>query len=962
MRRLLLASLLVWVPLHAHATDVGVAAKKLAVVDGGTSGKDKVSFVATGTGVAKGGAADVGGISGGLAISRGAVRGGFSIPAGGLGPGGEGWRQNDASLARYQNPDAGTGVPTGARSVLVRPGKLVKLTAKTIGDEPIDVAALAAESASIRAVTTIVNDGEVYRHCTAFAADDVKVTGPNGAGKVKLVAKSGVPSACPGLVVSPGPDLPPVPDAPHLYFDGSSPASVAEIVARAANPETSGYFASFRSTVDGALATLGTASDDARSKVAKAAGLLQVLGETPPGGSGFASYRDVAVTALLGMVDRTALDSVDEFIDPPPNLLNVLQDSGRLQSMAEAYDFLRGSGVAAADDTAIRALIAAWADAYVDDWNLVGDPFGVFPGHRDNWAIKGGSALVTTALALPGHPSASSWLAAGMTYLNESLHEVVMAPGWYAEGPHYVNYSLNNLASTAWHVRHATGEDWFDDLAPLVDVALALRQPDGESTPFEEGVPNAFPHDVLAAAYPTRAPTMLWAWQNGGQNTSNYDNQQIHSVTRFLVVDVTTVGVAPGEPSTTFLGGDTHAAALRSDWSTDAVQITTMTALDHSADEVFPSRHNTENPLDVTLHGAGAMLLPTASGGPQVTSSANRATYLEPGSKNIPLVDGDAPYLLDPLAVEFGERLDSRDAGGATHRILDVVTTRLPAFAAGVAVERTVGLVADAYGVVVDRFDGGGSGSHLYGATWRGRGDASARSLTAAHLGVDYAWPDATSPAAHLAVDVAGSAGLSGVVDAGLYAPAWGVEETLEPLRVSATATTLHTLTVLRPRADATPATAIEPVGSGSVAAFRVTDGAIEDVIATAPGGSLTADGITSDARLALVRRVAGLTVSLAMVMGTTLDAGPSGGAIEVDDATTVSASVDEGIVVIEVSADADGKRRITLRDLPGVSADATYAATLDGVPLAGGAFSQAGTELRLRVPHGGTVVVWPAP
>lgn len=958
----LLLVLLLLVPLHAHAADVGVSGRKLAVVDGGPSGKDKITLVVKGAGVSKGAATDANGISATVAFFRGAVRGVFAVPAGALGPGGDGWRRNDASLARYQNPRADTGLPTGARRLLVRPGKLVKLSARSLGDEPLDVAALAGGSGSLRAVATIVNDGEVHRHCTAFAADDVTVAGPNGAGKAKLVAKRGVPAACPGLVLSPSPDLPPAPVGPHLYFDGSSPASVAEIVARVASPETSGYFASFRSTVDGALATLGTASDDTRSKVAKAAGLLHFLGETPPGGSGFASYRDVAVTALLGMIDRTALDSIDEFVDPPPNLLNVLQDSGRLQSMAEAYDFLRGSGVAVADDTAIRELIAAWADAYVDDWNLIGDPFGLFPGHRDNWAIKGGSALVTTALALPGHPSAPSWLAAGMAYLNESLHAVVMAPGWYSEGPHYVNYSLNNLASTAWHVWHAVGGDWFDDLAPLVDVALALRQPDGESTPFEEGVPNAFPHDVLAAAYPTRGPTMLWAWENGSQNTSNYDNQQIHSVTRFLVVDLTTGAVAPDEPATTFVGGDTHAAALRSGWGADAVQITTMTALDHSADEVFPSRHNMENPLDVTLHAAGAMLLPTASGGPQVTSSANRATYLEPGSKNVPLVDGDAPYLLDTLAVEYGERLDSRDAGGATHRILDAVTTRLPDFAAGVAVERTIGLVGDAYGVVVDRFESVGSGPHLYGATWRGRGDASARSLAAAHLGVDYAWPDATSALAHLAVDVAGSTGLAGVLDAGLYAPAWGVEETLAPLRVSATAATLQTLTVLRPRAAGTPATGIVPVGSGAVAAFRVTDGAIEDVIATTTGASLTADGVTSDARLALVRRVAGVTTSLAMVKGTTLEAGPSGGAIGVDDVTTVSASVDGGLVVIEVSADVEEKRRITLRDLPGVIAGATYAATFDDAPLVGSAFSQDGAELRVRVPHGGTVVVRPTP
>lgn len=945
---------------EALAGDVGVEGKKLAIIDGGLGGKDKISFVAKGSEVQKGPDTDLADIAATVDISRGGAQGSFSIPAGALGPGGDGWRQNDASLARYQNPDASTGVPTGARSFLLKTGKLLKLTTKTLGDSPLDFAQLASETGSLRAVATVANGGEVHRHCTAFAAADIKVSGPTGSGKSKLVAKKGTPAACPGLVLFPSPDLPAAPAAPYLYFDGSNPTEVAEVVARVVNPATSGYFASFKGTVDGALATLGAASDDTRSKVAKAAGLLHVLGETPPGGSGFASYRDVAVTALLGIMDRTALDSIDEFVTPPPNLLHVLQDSGRLQSMCEAYDFLRGSGVAPADDTTIRALIETWADAYVEDWNLIGDPFGVFPGHRDNWAIKGGSALITASLALPDHPSAPTWRDQGMKYLNESLHEVVMAPGWYTESPHYVNYSLNNLASTAWQLQHATGDDWFDDLAPLVDTALALRQPDGESAPFEEGVPNVFPYDVLAAAYPARAPQMLWAWENSDQNTSNYNNQQIHSVTRFLVVDVSTSSAVPTAPTTVFLDGDTHAAALRSDWSANAVQLTTMTALDHSAAELVPSRHNMENPLDVTLHAAGAMLLPTASGGPQVTSSVNRATYLQPGSKNIPLVDANAPYLLDPLGVEFGDRLDSHDASGVPNRILDTVTTRVPSFASGVDVERTVALVDDGYAVVVDRFEAGTS-PHDYGATWRGRGDATARSLAPAHIGVDYAWPDALLPSAHLAIDVAGTTGLTGLVDTGLYAPAWGVEETLAPLRISSTTSVLQTITVLRPRLDGATASSITPVGSGNVAAFRVTDGTTEDVVATSTG-SVIADGVSSDARLAVVRRVSGVTTRMAMVQGTTLDAGPSGGTLETDSIATVSASVEAGSVVIEISEDVTDKLRVTVRDLPSVDGGASHTATFDGSPLTGNAFSQSGTELQIRVPHGGTVVILPTP
>ncbi len=950
--RLSCAAAILWCAGAAFAADAGVEGKKLVIVDGGLSGNDKIAFVAKGADLTKGAGTDPATISATIELSRGEIGGAVSIPAGPLGPGVPGWRQNDGSPARYQNSSAASGVPTGARSLVVKPGKLLKLTTRTLGDVPIDFAAFGASTSTLRTVATIENDGEIFRHCTAFPAAGIKRTGPNGSGRSKLVARNGIPTECPGLVLFPNPPLPFVALSARLYFDAASPSALAAAIARVSHPETAGYFSSFRATVDGALGSLPAASDDTRAKVAKAAGLLHVLGQTPPGGSGFSSYRDVAVTALLGIVDRTALDSVAEFVTPPANLLHVLQDSGRLQSMTEAYDFLRGTGIAPGDDAIIRALIATWADAYVQDWNLIGDPFGLFAGHRDNWAIKAGSALVTTALALPGHASAPTWLAAGLTYLNESLRNVVMAPGWYAESPHYVNYSLNNLASTAWHVRNATGEDWFDDLAPLVDVALALRQPDGQSAAFEEGVPNVFPHDVLAAAYPTRAAQMLWAWNQSSQNPVNYDNQQIHSVTRFLVADLVTLPSAPTGAATTFLDGDTHVAALRSGWGPGATQLTSFTALDHASTESVSSRHNMENPLDVTLFAAGAMLLPTASGGPQVTSSANRAVYLEPGSKNIPLVDGDAPYLVDPLAAQFGERLDGE--------VVDTASTLVATFAAGVSVERTVALVGDEYGVVVDQFHA--DAPREYGATWRGRGDASVRSLSPTQLGVDYDWPTSSTPTAHLAVDVAASSPLTGIVDASLYAPAWGVEETIAPLRVSATGSVLHFLTVLRPRANGAPPSAITSVGGGTTAAFRVTLATTEHLIATGGGAPLVADGVTSDGTLAIVRRESGVTTSLTMVRGTSIDAGPSAGVLESDEPATVSVAIAAGSARVDVSPDVADSLRVTLRDLPSLSGTAAHAATFDGEPLTGGSFSQSGTEFHIRVPHGGTVAITPVP
>jgi len=938
------------------AVDVGVTGRKLAIVDGGSNGRSKVVFVAKGEEIGKGGGTDASGISASIQISRGDASGGFAVPAGAF-AGSSGWRANEIERAQYTNRAAPSSAPTGVRSLVLNAGRTLRVVANTLGDESLDFAAVAASSDGIEVVATIRNGDVTHRMCTRFPASEVKISGPNPAGRTKLTARRGVSVSCPGIELTPPPALPAPPPAPYLWFDGTDAGALADLAARVGEGATAGFFTSFRAVVDGSLASLPSSGDDQRARIAKAAGLLHVLGETPPGASGYATYAEVSVTALLGIGDRTALDSVDEFINPPPNLLTVLHDSGRLQSICEAYDLLRGAGVSGAADAAIRDTIANWADAFVIDWNLTGDPFGVFAGHRDNWSIKAGSALVTAALALPDHASAPQWLATGMVHLQESLHEVVMSPGWYSESPHYVNYSLNNLASTAWHVRNATGADWFDDLAPLVDTALALRQPDGESAPFEEGVPNAFPHDVLAAAYPTRAARMLWAWQESSGDPVNYDNQQIHSVTRFLVTDISTTPSAPDVAPTVFLAGDTNAAALRSSWDAEATQLTFLTALDHSASEQFTSRHNTENPLDVTLFASGAMLLPTAGGGPEVTGSANRAVYLEPGSKNIPLVDGNAPYLLEPLAIEFGDRLDSADAGGHGHRLLDSATTRIAEFAAGVAVQRTVALVDDGFAAVLDFFQG--SSQHTYAATWRGRGDVAVRALTAAHVGADYAWPDTATPSAHLAVDVAASAPLSGGTIAGLYAPAWGVEETLSPLRVSATATTLHALTVLRPRADAATASSIAAVGGGAVAAFAITAGARETVVASRGGAAFAVAGISSDASLAVVRRDSGVPTGLAMVRGTAIE---SEARLETDRIATLSVGVEAGAAVIAISPDVDRSLRIELSDLPGIDADADHQATFDGSPLTGSSFKQSGAIFTVRVPHGGTVVIELAP
>lgn len=944
----------------AHAVDVPLPAKSLTIRNATASGgKSKVTFVArdrSGS-LTKGDGTDPGDIRVGLRVIRYNAEGGFTIPAGARPiDGSTGWIKNDARAASFVNRDADLGSPTGVSRFSLINGSSLKLTGRTIGDASLASLTIPYPDArGILTVVTVENGGDVLRYCTVFWSRDITFRSTKS-GDRSLKAKNGEPYPCPPEVLQPAPlpALPSVPSAPSLWFDGNNPAAVAAIVARTTDPETSALFGSIRGSVDGSLGSLVGASDDTLARVAKGAGLLQVVGLVPSGGSGFPTYRDVVVAAVTAISDRTATDSIGEFLNPPANVLNVLQDAGRLQSMAEAFDLVRGSGVAPAEETAMADRIANWADELLLDWNLVGDSFGIFAGHRDNWSIKAGSAVVTAALAVPEHPNAAQWLATGVQWIEESLAAKVLAPGWYAESPHYLNYSLNNLASTLWHLYNATGTDWFDDLEPLLDIAFALRQPDGLQPPFEEGVPTTVPWDVLAAAYPARASTMMWALANSPADYGSYENQQFHAVTRFLVRPLGVTPAMPADAPTRFVDGNTHAVILRSDWSADALQVTGLTAIDTSSDESVASRHHMENPLDLVLHGAGATLLPTASGGPTVTTSPDRSYFLLPSSKNIPLVDENAPYVLDPLGVELEETIDSRDAG-IRHRLLDAATTTVTRFAAGVDVARTLAMIDDSYAVVVDRF--AGEAAHSFGTNWRGRGSATLRVAGASHVAADYDWPNSASPLAHLAIDTTGSAPLSGALVTGYYAPAFGSEETLAPLSVRVSASEATLLTVLRPRTNAAPASTVTPLTAVGGAAASVISGSTNDVLlAGAEGVVRSAAGVEGDGRLTLVRKVGAEVSGIAATRATRVASGPV--AIEATAPTTFAATVASGTAVITLGSDAVAGSRLTLTALPGLTTAASHTVTFDGAPVPTADVTDDGTSLTIRIPGPGTLVV----
>ena len=170
----------------ARAADISIAGRKLVIQDKvAASGKAKATFVAKDPAITKGAGTDATQISAQLDVSYDAANGTF------LAPQGAGWLSNTASVAKYRNRTAPTGGST--KSAQIRPAKMLKLSAKSLGDTPIDISA--PPSAGVLAVYTVTNGAETNRHCTSFTLCTHKLLA--GGTGYKLTCKEGVPAACP---------------------------------------------------------------------------------------------------------------------------------------------------------------------------------------------------------------------------------------------------------------------------------------------------------------------------------------------------------------------------------------------------------------------------------------------------------------------------------------------------------------------------------------------------------------------------------------------------------------------------------------------------------------------------------------------------------------------------------------------------------------------------------------------
>jgi hypothetical protein len=181
---------------------IGVTSKKLIVLDKlGAAGRAKVVYVSKdqAAGITKGGGTDMDAISATFTFGYDSVGGAFALPPG-ASDGTRGWKVNSAAVAKFINKEAPAGA-SGAKVAVIKPGKLLKIVGKSLGDTPIDLFVGGMPSGPVVTEYAVTNGGDTFRHCSEFDPADPNVAVAfkeiaGGTGR-KLVAKNGTAAACP---------------------------------------------------------------------------------------------------------------------------------------------------------------------------------------------------------------------------------------------------------------------------------------------------------------------------------------------------------------------------------------------------------------------------------------------------------------------------------------------------------------------------------------------------------------------------------------------------------------------------------------------------------------------------------------------------------------------------------------------------------------------------------------------
>jgi hypothetical protein len=189
----LVVSFVVGWAVLGYAANVGVTPTKLIVVDKtSAASKAKVVFVAKDPAIAKGAGENAGDIEASFAMTYDSTSGAFDMPLGGN------WLVNKSTVAKYVNKEAPLG--GSVKVSVIKPAKVVKMVAKSLGDTPIDILGTGVPSGNVYTAYCVTNGGDETCMCSSFSGCAYKkIAADSGA---KLVCKNGTgDGACTAVAV-----------------------------------------------------------------------------------------------------------------------------------------------------------------------------------------------------------------------------------------------------------------------------------------------------------------------------------------------------------------------------------------------------------------------------------------------------------------------------------------------------------------------------------------------------------------------------------------------------------------------------------------------------------------------------------------------------------------------------------------------------------------------------------------
>ncbi len=590
---------------------------------------------------------------------------------------------------------------------------------------------------------------------------------------------------------------------------------------------------------------------------------------------------DQARDVLLQMLDRSRLAV------PPPigGWDRDISTSEEIVMAAQAYDTLVGAGYpfTEADEAEVVRRIAAVTRELRLNFVDPSSAGGYTALHQNNHRTKSGAAMTVAAVALADQvPDAREWFDTGADYVDDTLrHMLLTGDGAYAEGPFYFRYTTQNLVAHLglWErflgTASWTTEDGLE-IPSLVDHPLLARThrwmldtsvPDGTMAPIDDGNPGRTHFwGAVDPSTPTTAEG-YWQWSRTPQ-AFDIDGNITLGPDVIATYDDSITPREPGwEPSQIYVEGGT--ASLRSGWDRDATMAVVLgehdTASEFGRDRTgtgrWPQSHEHPDPASFMLYAYGERLALD----PGYLTFTTHGLVNKPQDHNVVLVDGEGPpdYLQASIAWGTTGDLQGRPPAEGQSTLADPVVSgagdavSVATAYRGAQLTRRVVLGGDRYLVVADALDA----PEADDLTWMLHGNGGGTSGGAyERTGTGGRW---TIGGARLDSAIATSTGDPTLTETETtHEIPYTVARTHTALEATSPAAEGTTAAVQllypSPTGDAAPVTARD-VAPGGHPRLQVTDDSADLVVTVvrrgADGGTIEADGVTTDGDLLIVER-----------------------------------------------------------------------------------------------------------